>query len=125
MAPEEFYYYVEHQRDCADFHIAFDCFYSTNSPENRQHSEYIFERLRQQGHIVTRPVAALLRAGCTVLPDRFIRGTCKSQMPDQYGDVCEVVAPRTIRRTSRTLCHLRHPASDPRVRTLFLHAQCL
>ena len=59
MAPEEFIaqYYVEHQRDFADFHIVFDCYYSTNSPENRQHSEYIFERLRQQGHIVTRPVA--------------------------------------------------------------------
>lgn len=96
MAPEDFigHYYVEHQHDFADFHIAFDCFYSTNSPENQRHSEYIFERLRQQGHIVTRPVAQYYceREG-RFLPDRFIRGTCPNptcQAVDQYGDVCEV-----------------------------------
>jgi methionyl-tRNA synthetase len=96
MAPEDFiaYYYVEHQRDFADFHITFDCFYSTNSPENRQHSEYIFERLRQQGHIVTRPVAQYYcEQDERFLPDRFIRGTCpnpKCRATEQYGDVCEV-----------------------------------
>lgn len=96
IPPEEFiaHYYIEHQRDFADFHIVFDCFYSTNSPENRQHSEYIFERLRQQGHIVTRPVSQYYcEADGRFLPDRFIRGTCpnqKCQAPEQYGDVCEV-----------------------------------
>jgi methionyl-tRNA synthetase len=96
MPPEEFiaHYYIEHQRDFADFHIAFDCFYSTNSPENRQHSEYIFERLRQQGHIVTRPVAQYYcEQDARFLPDRFIRGTCpnpKCRATEQYGDVCEV-----------------------------------
>jgi methionyl-tRNA synthetase len=96
MTPEDFiaYYYVEHQRDFADFHIAFDCFYSTNSPENRQHSEYIFERLRQQGHIVTRPVAQYYcQQDARFLPDRFIRGICpnpRCRATEQYGDVCEV-----------------------------------
>jgi methionyl-tRNA synthetase len=96
IPPEDFiaHYYVEHQRDFADFHIAFDCFYSTNSPENRQHSEYIFERLRQQGHIVTRPVAQYYcEQDARFLPDRFIRGTCpnpKCRATEQYGDVCEV-----------------------------------
>jgi methionyl-tRNA synthetase len=96
MAPEDFiaHYYVEHQRDFADFHITFDCFYSTNSPENRQHSEYIFERLRQQGHIVTRPVAQYYcEQDERFLPDRFIRGTCPNptcRATEQYGDVCEV-----------------------------------
>jgi methionyl-tRNA synthetase len=63
ITPEELIarYYDEHQRDFADFHIQFDCFYSTNSEENRHHAEYIFEQLRQQGHIVTRPVARLPR----------------------------------------------------------------
>jgi methionyl-tRNA synthetase len=87
-------YYDEHQRDFADFHIAFDCFYSTNSPENRRHSEYIFEQLRQQGHIVTRPVAQYYcEKDQRFLPDRFIRGTCPNptcRAPEQYGDVCEV-----------------------------------
>lgn len=86
-------YYDEHQRDFADFHIEFDCYYSTNSPENQRHSEYIFEQLRQQGHIVTRPVAQYYcEQDQRFLPDRFIRGTCPKpgcQATDQYGDVCE------------------------------------
>lgn len=96
VPPEEFIarYYEEHQRDFADFGIAFDCYYSTNSPENRQHSEYIFARLREQGHIVTRPVAQYYcEQDGRFLPDRFLRGTCpnqKCQALDQYGDVCEV-----------------------------------
>ncbi|MGQ4807384.1 Methionine--tRNA ligase [Candidatus Entotheonellaceae bacterium PAL068K] len=96
ITPEELIrlYYDEHQRDFADFHITFDCFYSTNSPENRHHSEYIFERLRQQGHIVTRTVAQYYcEPDGRFLPDRFIRGTCPNpecQAAEQYGDVCEV-----------------------------------
>jgi methionyl-tRNA synthetase len=94
ITPEELIggYYEEHQRDFADFHIDFDCFYSTNSPENQRHSEYIFERLRQQGHIVTRPVAQYYcEQDGRFLPDRFIRGTCPNcRAAEQYGDVCEV-----------------------------------
>ena len=96
ITPEELInrYYDEHQRDFADFHIVFDCYYSTNSPENRRHSEYIFERLRQQGHIVTRPVAQYYcEQDERFLPDRFIRGTCPNpqcRALEQYGDVCEV-----------------------------------
>jgi methionyl-tRNA synthetase len=96
IPPEELIgrYYEEHQRDFADFDIAFDCFYSTNSEENRRHSEYIFEQLRQQGHIVVRPVAQYYcEPDGRFLPDRFIRGTCPNptcRATDQYGDVCEV-----------------------------------
>ncbi len=96
ITPEELIhrYYEEHQRDFADFHVAFDCFYSTNSPENRRHSEYIFEQLRQQGHIVVRPVAQYYcEQDGRFLPDRFIRGTCPNSScgaAEQYGDVCEV-----------------------------------
>ena len=87
-------YYEEHQRDFADFHIQFDEYYSTNSPENRKHAEYIFQRLREQGHIVTRTVSQYYcETDGRFLPDRYIRGTCPN--PDcgaenQYGDVCEV-----------------------------------
>lgn len=96
ITPEELIgrYFEEHQRDFADFDVAFDCYYSTNTPENQRHAEYIFERLREQGHIVTRPVAQYYCEQDTrFLPDRFIRGTCpnvKCQATDQYGDVCEV-----------------------------------
>ena len=96
ITPEELIgrYYEEHQRDFADFDVAFDCFYSTNSEENRRHSEYIFEQLRQQGHIVVRPVEQYYcEQDGRFLPDRFIRGTCPNpacRATDQYGDVCEV-----------------------------------
>ncbi len=115
MRPEDFIaqYYIEHQRDFADFHIAFDCYYSTNSPENRRHAEYIFERLRQQGHIVTRPVAQYYcEKDARFLPDRFIRGTCPNptcQAEDQYGDVCEVCGstynPTDLKNPRCALCH--------------------
>ena len=94
VTPEEYIapFFVEHQRDFADFAVAFDCFYSTNSPENQYHSETIFERLRERGHIVTRPVTQYYcEQDARFLPDRFIRGTCPScKATEQYGDVCEV-----------------------------------
>ncbi|RPJ85238.1 MAG: methionine--tRNA ligase [Acidobacteria bacterium] len=84
-------YHEEHQKDFSDFHIKFDCFYSTNSPENQHHSELIFGRLRDRGHIVKRPVAQYYcEKDERFLPDRFIKGTCPNcGTQDQYGDVCE------------------------------------
>ena len=48
VTPEQFVarFHEEHQRDYAAFHIAFDEFYSTHSPENERHSRAIFEALR-------------------------------------------------------------------------------
>jgi methionyl-tRNA synthetase len=94
VSPEELVslYHEEHQQDFRDFHIEFDCFYTTNSPENQAHSEKIFERLREKGHIVKRPVAQYYcESDARFLPDRFIRGTCPNcNAGEQYGDVCEV-----------------------------------
>jgi methionyl-tRNA synthetase len=96
VTPEELvgHYHEEHQKDFADFHIAFDCFYSTNSPENRYHAETIFQRLLEKGHIVKRPVAQYFcERDERFLPDRYIRGQCPNEQcraADQYGDVCEV-----------------------------------
>jgi len=82
---------VEHQRDFAGFDIAFDNYYTTHSPENRQLSETIFQRLQQSDHIVTREVEqAYCPQDKIFLPDRFIRGTCpRCGAQDQYGDSCE------------------------------------
>ncbi|MDR0379602.1 MAG: methionine--tRNA ligase, partial [Candidatus Accumulibacter sp.] len=82
----------EHARDFAGFHVAFDNFYSTHSPETREYCDLIYARLQQAGLIEKRtieqyydPVKALF------LPDRFIKGECpKCNAPDQYGDNCEV-----------------------------------
>ncbi|HGG59338.1 MAG TPA: methionine--tRNA ligase, partial [Gammaproteobacteria bacterium] len=94
ITPEELIERIskEHQRDFADFNIAFDQFYSTHSPENRELSAYIYEQARQQGHIAVRSIEqAYDEEAGMFLPDRFIRGECpKCGAPDQYGDSCEV-----------------------------------
>ena len=81
-----------HQRDFADFAIAFDNYYSTHSPENRAIAETIYGRLRDGGYIVKRTIRqAFDPVKQMFLPDRFIRGTCpRCRAADQYGDCCEV-----------------------------------
>jgi methionyl-tRNA synthetase len=82
----------EHVADFSHFHIAFDNYYSTHSPENRHFSELIFQRLQEAGSIIKRPVEqAYCEQDKMSLPDRYIRGTCpRCKAPDQYGDSCEV-----------------------------------
>lgn len=119
VTPEEYIapFFVEHQRDFADFSIAHDCFYTTNSPENQYHSETIFERLREQGHIVTRPVKQYYcEQDARFLPDRFIRGTCPScKAAEQYGDVCEVCG-TTYSPTDLTDAHCVLCGAEPVMR---------
>ncbi len=81
----------EHVRDFKDFGIGFDHYDSTNSDENRQYAELIFQRLQKAGAIEKK---ALELTYCEkdqrFLPDRFVKGTCpRCSSPDQYGDVCE------------------------------------
>jgi methionyl-tRNA synthetase len=82
----------EHARDFADFGVAFDNYYSTHSPENRELAETIYIRLRDAGHIARRTIAqAYDPVKQMFLPDRFIKGECpKCGARDQYGDSCEV-----------------------------------
>ena len=81
-----------HQRDFADFAIAFDNYYSTHSPENRAIAATIYARLRAGGYIAKRTIRqAFDPLKQMFLPDRFIRGTCpRCRSADQYGDSCEV-----------------------------------
>ncbi len=83
---------AEHQRDFTAFHIGFDHYHSTHSPENRELAEYIYSQLQAGGHIARRSITQAYdaRAGM-FLPDRFIRGTCpRCGAPQQYGDTCEI-----------------------------------
>lgn len=82
----------EHKADFDGFHIEFDNYYTTHSPENRYFSELIFSRLNQAGSIVKRTIEQTYCENCKMpLPDRFIRGTCpRCKAEDQYGDSCEV-----------------------------------
>lgn len=83
---------VEHQADFADFHIKFDNYHSTHSPENQHFASLIYNKLHAAGHITSRSVKQAYdpEAGM-FLPDRFIKGDCpKCGAKDQYGDNCEV-----------------------------------
>ncbi len=81
-----------HQADFSAFHVAFDNYYSTHSPENRAFAEQIYLRLRDAGHIDRRTISQYYDPEKAMfLPDRFIKGTCpKCGAEDQYGDNCEV-----------------------------------
>lgn len=94
IAPEELIarMHKEHKTDFDGFHIEFDNYYTTHSPENRHFSELIFSRLNQAGSIVRRTIKQTYCENCRMpLPDRFIRGACpRCGAEDQYGDSCEV-----------------------------------
>jgi len=94
IQPEELIVRVwkEHTEDFAGFHIEFDNYHSTHSPENQAFANLIYERNRDAGHIVRKTIQQAYdpEAGM-FLPDRFIKGTCpKCGAEDQYGDNCEV-----------------------------------
>ncbi|SDB02376.1 methionyl-tRNA synthetase [Pseudidiomarina indica] len=81
-----------HQADFADFHIEFDNYHSTHSDENRELSELIYGRLREQGYIHTKTIEQLYDPQKQMfLPDRFVKGDCpKCGATEQYGDNCDV-----------------------------------
>ena len=83
---------VAHERDFALFGVCFDNYHSTHSEENRLLSERMFERLRENGHIVEKEVDQLFDTERGMfLPDRYVRGECPNcAAAGQYGDSCEV-----------------------------------
>jgi len=82
---------AEHERDLAGFHIRFDNYHSTHSPECKHYSEEIYRRLDSNGHIERRDVTQLFDPEKNLfLADRYIKGSCpKCKTDDQYGDNCE------------------------------------
>ncbi len=82
---------VEHERDFKGFHVAFDHYYSTHSPETRAFAETIYGRLKDRGLIESRAIEQYFDPLKEMfLPDRFIKGECpRCHAKDQYGDSCE------------------------------------
>ena len=80
-----------HLKDFGDFQIAFDNYYTTNSPENKELSERIYSAAEKQGFITKKTTPQLYCEHCKMfLPDRFVKGTCpKCGAPNQYGDSCD------------------------------------
>ena len=74
------------------FHIGFDNWHSTHSPENTEISQAIYKDLKAAGLIETRAIEQFYDPQKGMfLPDRFIKGECPNcHAKDQYGDNCEV-----------------------------------
>lgn len=94
IAPEDMIAKVreEHLADFTGFHIGYDNYYSTHSPENKQFSQDIYRALKANGKIESRVIEQLFDPEKQMfLPDRFVKGECpKCHAQDQYGDNCEV-----------------------------------
>jgi len=73
------------------FHIRFDNWSSTDSPENHELSQAIYRDLKAAGLIYTKTIQQFYDPHKQMfLPDRFIKGECpKCGAKDQYGDSCE------------------------------------
>ncbi len=80
-----------HQEDLAAFHLAFDNFYTTHSPENKELVSDMYQTLKDKGHIIRQSISqAYDEEHGMFLPDRYVRGICpKCKAEDQYGDNCE------------------------------------
>ena len=74
------------------FHIRFDNWHSTDSPENTELAQAIYRDLKAAGLIESRVIEQFYDPEKGMfLPDRFIKGQCpKCGAADQYGDNCEV-----------------------------------
>jgi methionyl-tRNA synthetase len=73
------------------FHIAFDHWYSTDSPENTALSQDIYRRLKKAGLIYVKPIEQFYDpVKGMFLADRYIKGECPNcHTKDQYADACE------------------------------------
>src|SRR5712664_3909400 len=74
------------------FHIGFDHWYSTDSPENLALSQDIYHRLKAAGLVYVKAVEQFYDpVKAMFLADRYIKGECPNcHAKDQYADACEV-----------------------------------
>jgi methionyl-tRNA synthetase len=83
---------AERPKYLGGFHLGFDHWYSTDSPENTALSQDIYRRLKAAGLVYVKPVEQFydpLKG--MFLADRYIKGECPNcHSKDQYADACEV-----------------------------------
>ena len=74
------------------FHISFDHWHSTDSPENVALSQDVYARLKKAGLIYVKPVEQFYDpVKGMFLADRYIKGECPNcHTKEQYADACEV-----------------------------------
>ncbi len=127
---------AERPRYLDGYHISFDHWHSTESPENTELSQEIYRRLKAEGLIAARTIDQFFDPVKSMfLPDRYIKGECPTcHAKDQFGDACEVCgsvyAPTDLIEPYSTISgaapvlrsseHFFFRLSDPRCRR-FLH----
>jgi methionyl-tRNA synthetase len=93
MPPESFVAQIARGRRpyLEGFHIGFDNWHSTHSPENTALSQDIYRKLKTRGLVYTKPVEQFFDPVKNMfLADRYIKGECPNcGARDQYGDACE------------------------------------
>src|SRR5512134_1816527 len=100
---------AERPRYLDGFHISFDNWHSTDSPENVALSQDIYRRLKDAGLVYSRTIEQLFDpVKGMFLADRYIKGECPvCGAKDQYGDACEncssVYAPTELKNPYSTL----------------------
>ncbi len=74
------------------FHITFDNWHSTHSPENTQLTQQIYRNLQAAGLVYVKSVEQFFDPVKNMfLADRYVKGECPNcHSKDQYGDTCEV-----------------------------------
>lgn len=92
LSPEEFTANMQaaHQVDFDGFDIKFDYYGSTNSNDNREICNQIWNSIRKANLVEERDIEQLYdtKVG-TFLADRFVKGTCpECGKKDQFGDNC-------------------------------------
>lgn len=80
-----------HSKDFADFGVAFDNYYTTNSPENKEFCLSIYKKMVEANALSSKMMPQMYcEHDSMFLPDRFIKGICpKCGAEDQYGDSCD------------------------------------
>ena len=100
---------AERPRYLEGFHISFDNWHSTDSPENVALSQDIYRRLKDAGLVYARSIEQFYDpVKGMFLADRYIKGECPvCGTKDQYGDACEncssVYAPTDLKNPYSTL----------------------
>ncbi|HUN68024.1 MAG TPA: methionine--tRNA ligase, partial [Burkholderiales bacterium] len=111
IAPEQLIQRIagERPRYLKGFHIQFDHWHSTHSPENTELSQDVYRRLKRAGFIYTKTIEQLYDPMKGMfLADRYIKGECPNcGAKDQYGDACEncssVYSPTALKNPYSTL----------------------
>ena len=84
-------YAAERPQYLNGFNIEFDHWHSTDSAENVELSQRIYQRLKEAGFIYSKSIEQFYDpVKGMFLPDRYIKGECPHcHAKDQYGDACE------------------------------------